>query len=133
MPRAQMTRVSDAPARNVMRAERYAHVLRLEEYFVAPRTAFAAHARCLGAAERLAQIAHVLAVDEAHAGFNSTGDAKRAAGALGPDVTRQAVGNIVGEVDSVGFVVARDQAGHRAQDFFLLGRQAIVDGADYHR
>src|SRR5689334_14048037 len=59
--------ISNPPTRNVMRPERHAHVLRFEEHFITPRASFASHARCLRSAERLPQIAHVLAVDEAHA------------------------------------------------------------------
>ena len=51
----------------------------------------------LRAAERLAQVAHVLAVDEAHARLDRGGDAVRAAEVLGPHVARQAVGDVVGD------------------------------------
>src|SRR5574340_962718 len=78
--------------RNVMPAERHRDVLGLEEDLVAPRAAFAPDAAGLGAAEGLAQVAHVLAVDEAHPGLDRRGDAVRAAQVLGEDVARQAVG-----------------------------------------
>jgi hypothetical protein len=70
----------------VVRTERHRDVLRLQEHLVAPGAAFAPGARGLGAAEGLAQVAHVLAVDEAHAGFDRRGHAVRAADVLGPDV-----------------------------------------------
>src|SRR2546427_12455431 len=66
---------SDAPVRNMVRAQRYGHVLGLAEDLVAPAAALAARARGLGAAEGLAQVAHVLAVDEAHAGLDGGGHA----------------------------------------------------------
>src|SRR5574337_1073559 len=68
---------SAPPVRNVVRAERHRNVLRLQEHLVAPGAAFAPGAAGLGAAEGLAQVAHVLAVDEAHAGFDRGGDAVR--------------------------------------------------------
>src|SRR5690242_10173842 len=77
-----------SPMRDVVAAEADADVLRLEEDLVAPGPALAAGARGLGAAERLAQVAHVLAVDEAHAGLDGRRDAVRAPEVLGPDVAR---------------------------------------------
>src|SRR2546427_12782243 len=79
-----------SPVRNMVRAQRYGHVLGLAEDLVAPAAALAARARGLGAAEGLAQVAHVLAVDEAHAGLDGGGHAVGAAHALGPDVAGQA-------------------------------------------
>src|SRR5687768_10288425 len=67
--------ISHSPVRNVVRPQRHRDVLRLQEHLVAPRAAFAPRARRLGAAEGLAQVAHVLAVDEAHAGLDCRGNA----------------------------------------------------------
>src|SRR6186713_1396719 len=94
-----------APMRNVMAAEADADVLRLEEDLVAPGPALTAGARRLGAAERLAQVAHVLAVDEAHPGLDRGGDTVRPADVRGPDVARQAVRDVVRLGDRVGLAV----------------------------
>src|SRR5262249_47965278 len=59
-------RESGTPARDVMRAEAHTDVLGLEEHLIAPGTSLPTDARRLGAAEGLAQVAHVLAVDETH-------------------------------------------------------------------
>src|SRR5262245_2640804 len=83
--------MSGCPMRDVMRAERHRHVLRLEEDLVAPGAALAADAARLGAAERLPQVAHVLAVDEAHAGLDRRRHPVRAAEVLAPHVAVQAV------------------------------------------
>src|SRR6185503_21303151 len=61
---------SRSPVRDVVRTKRHRHVLRLEEHLVAPCATLAADATGLGAAERLPQVADVLAVDEAHPGFD---------------------------------------------------------------
>src|SRR6185369_4894106 len=95
------------PVWNVMRSQRYRDVLRLQEHLVAPGAAFAAGARGLGAAEGLAQVAHVLAVDETHAGFDRRGDAMCAAEVLAPHIARQAVLDVVGLRNRVGFVLER--------------------------
>src|SRR6476661_6011543 len=105
-----------SPVRDVVRPHRHRDVLGLQEHLVAPGAALAAGARGLGAAERLAQVAHVLAVDEAHAGLDRRGDAVRAADVLGPDVAGEPVLRVVGDADRVGLVLERDQAGHRAED-----------------
>src|SRR5580698_8537060 len=114
-----------------MRAERQTHVLRLEEYFIAPCPAFATHARCLRPAERLPQIAHVLAVDEAHTGFDRSGNAVCTTGILGPDVARQTVGDVVRESYCIGFVVERNQARNRAENLFLRDAHPVVDIDEY--
>ena len=101
-------------------------ILGLEEDLVAPGAAFTAGAAGLGAAEGLAQIAHVLAVDEAHAGFHRRGHAVRTAQVLGPHVAGQAVGDVVGLDDGVGLVDEGDQAGHGAEDLFLRDAHAVV-------
>src|SRR5438132_2935031 len=87
---------SGAPVRDVMRAETHAHVLRLEKYLVTPGTALPADAGGLGAAEGLAQVTHVLAVDETHAGLDGRCDAVRATEILAPDIAAEAVLDIVG-------------------------------------
>src|SRR5205807_10444904 len=71
---------SGTPVRDVMRAETHAHVLRLKKHLVTPGTALPADAGGLGAAEGLAQVTHVLAVDEAHAGLDGRCDAVREIG-----------------------------------------------------
>src|SRR5213082_161232 len=87
---------SGAPVRDVMRAETHAHVLRLKKHLVTPGTALPADAGGLGAAEGLAQVTHVLAVDEAHAGLDGRCDAVRATEILAPDIAAEAVLDIVG-------------------------------------
>ena len=53
-----------------------ADVLHLREYLEAVLAALAAGAGGLHAAKRLAQVAHVLGVDEHHAGFNAARQAQ---------------------------------------------------------
>src|SRR3990167_300038 len=65
--------LSQAPARDVVAAHGNTHVLDLGEHLETVLAALAAGARALHPAERLAQGAHVLAVDEHHAGFDATG------------------------------------------------------------
>src|SRR5574337_1566807 len=117
---------SAPPVRNVVRAERHRDVLRLQEHLVAPGAAFASGAAGLGAAEGLAQVAHVLAVDEAHAGFDGGGDAVRAADVLAPDVAGQAVLHVVGLGDRIRLVVERDQARDRAEDLLLRDAHRVL-------
>src|SRR6478736_659857 len=78
--------ISNSPMGNVVRRNRHRDVLRLQEHLVAPGPAFAPGARGLGAAEGLAQVTHVLAVDEAHAGLDCCRHPVRLAEVLGPDV-----------------------------------------------
>src|SRR6478736_6014653 len=111
--------ISNSPMGNVVRRDRHRDVLRLQEHLVAPGPAFTPGARGLGAAEGLAQVAHVLAVDEAHAGFDRRGDAGCAADVLGPHIAREAVLRVVGDADRIGLVLERDQAGDRAEDLVL--------------
>src|SRR5215212_3709592 len=113
--------------RNVMTAEADADVLRLEEDLVAPGPAFSSRAGRLGSAEWLAQVAHVLAVDETHAGFDSGRHAVRAAEVLGPDVAREPVRDVVRNPDRIGLVVERDQAGDRTEDLVLRDPHPVVD------
>src|SRR5664279_4009674 len=75
VPMMFVARYLGAPPRDVMIGDRHADVLGLQEYLEAPAAAFAPRARRLGATERLAQVAHVLAVDEAHAGLDRGGHA----------------------------------------------------------
>src|SRR5688572_9617553 len=112
---------------DVMRTQGYGHVLRFAKNLVAPGAAFAPGARGLGAAEGLAQVTHVLAVDEAHAGLHRGRDAVRAADVLGPDVARQAVLDVVGQADRIGLVLERNEAGDRAEDLVLRDLHAVVD------
>src|SRR5438045_5871609 len=95
---------SGAPVRDVMRAETHAHVLRLEKHLVTPGTALPADAGGLGTAEGLAQVTHVLGVDETHAGLDGRCDAVRATEILAPDISAEAVLDIVGLGNGVRFV-----------------------------
>ena len=61
------------------------YVLDLGEYLEAVFPAFASGARGLHPAERLAQVAHVLAVDEDHPGLDAACQAMGLADVLGPD------------------------------------------------
>lgn len=117
--RARPTR----PSGDVMAAHGYTHVLDLGEYLEAVFPAFASGARGLHPAERLAQVAHVLAVDEDHPGLDAACQAMGLADVLGPDVGGQAVFHVVGQAQRLGFVLERDQADHRAEDL-LPGRCA---------
>src|SRR5580698_8584257 len=112
--------------RNVMRTQAHADVLRLEKDLVAPSPALASGAGGLGAAERLAQIAHVLAVDEAHTRLDGGSDAMSPAEILAPDIARKPVLDVIRLDDCVGLVLERDQAGHGAEDFLLRNAHAIV-------
>src|SRR5262245_11700462 len=58
--------MSGPPMRDVVVHQGHRHVLRLQEHLVTPGPALAPRARRLGAPEGLPQVAHVLAVDEAH-------------------------------------------------------------------
>src|SRR5437879_10618285 len=116
---------SGAPVRDVMRAETHAHVLRLEKYLVTPGTALPADAGGLGAAEGLAQVTHVLAVDETHAGLDGRCDAVRATEILAPDIAAEAVLDIVGLGNGVRFVTAGDKA-RQGSDALILGDQHVV-------
>src|SRR3984885_3939345 len=105
--------------RDGMRSETDADILRLQEHLVAPRAAFAARSRRLGPAERLPQIAHVLAVHEAHAGLDGGGDAVRPPEILAPDIAAQSIGDVVRLGYRISLVRERNQAGHRPEDFLL--------------
>src|SRR5213080_2016562 len=118
---------SGAPVRDVMRAETHAHVLRLEKHLVTPGTALPADAGGLGTAEGLAQVSHVLAVDETHAGLDGRCDAVRATEILAPHVAAQAVLDIVGLGNGVGFVTEGDKARHGSEDLLLRNTHAIVN------
>src|SRR5215831_4241499 len=93
--RARWHSASGPPVRDVMGTQAHAHVLRLEKHLVAPGTSLPTRARGLGAAEGLAQVAHVLAVDEAHARLDGRRHAVRAPEVLTPHVAAQAVLNII--------------------------------------
>src|ERR1700679_147595 len=110
-----------------MRSQADADVLRLQEHLVAPRAAFAAGARGLGAAERLPQIAHVLAVHEAHAGLDGGGDAVRPPEILAPDIAAQSIRDIVRLRYCISLVGERNQAGHRPEDLLLRDAHAVAD------
>ena len=120
--RARPTR----PSGDVMAAHGYTHVLDLGRYLKAVFPAFASGARGLHPAERLAQVAHVLAVDEDHPGLDAACQAMGLADVLGPDVGGQAVFHVVGQAQRLGFVLERDQADHRAEDLLLGDAHAVV-------
>jgi len=113
--------------RDVMRAEAHADVLRLEKHLVTPRTALAADARGLGAAKGLTQIPHVLTVDETHAGLDGGRDAMRTPEILAPHVAAQAVRDVIGLGNRIGFVDEGDEAGNGAKNLLLRDAHAIVD------
>src|SRR5687768_14621502 len=112
--------------RDVVRAQRHRHVLRLAEDLITPGAALAAGAGSLGAAEGLAQVAHVLAVDEAHARLYGSRHAMGPAYVLGPDVAGQAVLDVVGLGNRIRLVLERNQAGHWTEDLFLGDAHAVV-------
>jgi hypothetical protein len=103
--------LSYTPVCNVVTAQRDRHVFGLTKHFVAPSAAFAAGAAGFGATKGLAQVAHVLAVHKAHAGFDGGGHAVRFAQVLSRDVAAQTVVDVIGFFNGVGFVFERDQAG----------------------
>ena len=117
----------DAPVRDMVRPEAYADVLRFEEHLVAPSAALPARARGLGAAEGLTQVAHVLAVDEAHPRLDRRSHAMGTTDVFAEDVAAQSVWRLVGEADRFCLVVKWNQAGHRPEDLLLRDRHAIVD------
>src|SRR5579862_2125271 len=114
-----------------MRAQAHAHILRLEEHLVAPGTALASRAGGLGTSEWLAQVAHVLAVNEAHSGLDRGGDAMRPAEIFAPDIARQAVLRVVRLSDDVGLVLERDQAGNRPEDLILCDAHPVAHVGEY--
>ena len=95
--------------------------------------ALAADPRLLGAAERRAQVAHVLRVDPAHAGVDRLRDAVRAADVVGPDVGREPVRGRVRQAHRLGLVVERRRDEHRPEDLLLEDRHRLVDVADHRR
>src|SRR6516225_8058616 len=95
-----------------MRAEAHADVLRLEEHFVTPGTAFPAYAGSLGAAKGLTQVPYVLAVDEAHAGLDGRRHAVRAPEILAPHVAAQTILDVIGLGDGVRLVGEGNEARH---------------------
>src|SRR5580704_526477 len=102
-----------SPVGDVMRAEADADILWLEEDFVAPGSAFTSGSGSLRTAERLAQVANILTVDEAHAGLDCCGNTVRAPDVLAPHVAAQSVLNVVGLGDGVLLIVKGNQAGDR--------------------
>ncbi|MNO55579.1 hypothetical protein D3C76_460720 [compost metagenome] len=116
-----------------MAAHGNAHVLDLGEHFEAVLPAFATGAGAFHTTERLAQVTYVLAVDEHHAGFDAARQAVGLADVLGPDVGGQAVLGVVGQLQRLGLVLERDQAHHRAEDFFLGDAHAVVHVGEHGR
>src|SRR5687768_7908973 len=126
-PRRYPVFISHTPMRNMVRPHRHRNILRLAEHFITPRAAFAPGPGGLGATEGLAQVSYVLAVDEAHAGLHRGRHPVRTADVLGPYVAREAILDVVGQADRIGLVLERNQAGDRAEDFFLRNPHAVVD------
>ncbi|MNT40465.1 hypothetical protein D3C72_1767810 [compost metagenome] len=57
----------------------------------------------------------------------------RLADVLSPDVGRQAVFGIVGQLQGFGFILERNQAHHRAKDFFLGNAHLVVHISEHCR
>src|SRR5476649_539121 len=86
---------SQTPTRDVMTAHGNADVLDFGEHLEAVLAAFAPGTGTLHTPERLTQVAHALAVDKHHAGFDAIRQAMGLADVLGPNVRRQAIFGIV--------------------------------------
>src|SRR5450830_986195 len=124
---------SDTPARDVMTAHGDADVLDFGEDFEAVLAAFTAGTGTFHTAERLTQVAHVLAVDEDHAGFDAVGQAMGLADVLGPDIGRQTILGIVGQLQGLGFILEWDQAHYRTKDLFLGNAHLVVHIGEHRR
>ena len=95
--------------------------------------AFAADAAAFDAAERRAQVAHVLRVDPAHAGVDRVRHAMRALQVVRPDVGGQPVLRGVGQADRLGLVVERHRHEHGPEDLLLEDAHRLVDVGDHGR
>src|SRR5450830_1630873 len=124
---------SDTPARDVMTAHGDADVLDFGEDFEAVLAAFTAGTGTFHPTERLTQVAHVLAVDEDHAGFDAVGQAMGLADVLGPDIGRQTILGIVGQLQGLGFILEWDQAHYRTKDLFLGNAHLVVHIGEHRR
>src|SRR5215469_10611464 len=102
-----------------MGTETHAHVLGLQKHLVTPGPALAPRTRGLGPAKGLAQVAHVLAVDEAHPGLDGGGHAVRAGEILAPDVAAQSIARVIGLRNRVGLVIEGNEARHWPEDLLL--------------
>ncbi|MNI71944.1 hypothetical protein D3C73_1278540 [compost metagenome] len=51
----------------------------------------------------------------------------------GPDVGRQPVLDVIGQRQAFGFVLERDQAGDRSEDFFLRAAHAVIHVGQHGR
>src|SRR5262249_38082374 len=84
----------------------------------------------LGPAEGLAQVAHILTVDETHASLDGGRHTMCAPEILTPDVAAEAVLNVIGFGDGVGLVIEGNEARHRPKNFLLRDAHAIVAARD---
>ena len=116
-----------------MTAHGNTHVLDLGKHFEAVLAAFTAGARAFDPPERLAQIPHVLAVDKYHARFDTARQAVGLADVLGPDVGGQPVFGVVGQLQGLGFILERDQAHHRPEDFLLGDAHPVIHVGKHRR
>lgn len=89
----------------------------LEKAFAA---AFAAVAAFAIAAETTRRVEKIRTVDPGDAGFELRSDVKRDVDAFGPDAGGEAVGGVVGELDSFGGG-AESHGGEDGAEDFLLG------------
>src|SRR5260221_10055872 len=95
--------------------------------------ALATQAAKFGAAKGGAQVAHVVRIDPDHARLDGLGDTVTARQVVGPNVARQAVLNVVGDVDGLGLVVEGDDDQNRSKDFFLCHAHGAADVGDQGR
>src|SRR5262245_46991056 len=103
---------SSTPVWNVVRTEAHTDVLGFQKHFVATGSNLPANTGGLGAAEGLAQVAYVLAVDEAHTGCDGCGNPVCPSQILTPDVTAQSVLNVVCLRNRIGLILERNETGH---------------------
>ncbi len=61
----------------------------------------------------------VFGVQPYHSGFERVGNPKRAAHVFGPDIARQTILNVVGNLDGIGLILERYHRQKRAEHFFL--------------
>src|SRR5437867_3889134 len=111
----------------MMAAKGDAYILHLAKRLEAPIAALATDARFLDAPEGLAQVAHVLAVDEYHPSLDAGRETMRLADILRPHVRRKPVLDLIRELESFRFILKRDQARDRSEDFLLRDAHSVVD------
>ncbi|ENN88749.1 hypothetical protein RHSP_43422 [Rhizobium freirei PRF 81] len=93
-----------------------------------PVAAVAADAGILDPTEGGRQVAHIFRIHPDHAGFEMIGETEGAGDVGGPEIARQAVLDIVGKRERIGFILEGDGGQHRPEDF-LLGDAHLVVGA----